>query len=60
MGPFANRMHALLTDGLTKGLPIERFNKLNMLSGMLNAPKEKGESKIPSGAFDRVGKVSVE
>jgi hypothetical protein len=40
-----------LADGLTKALGIERFNKLNELSGISTAPREVGMSRlVPSRA----------
>jgi hypothetical protein len=40
-----------LADGLTKALPIEKFNKLNVLSGIHAAPQDRGMSESdPSGA----------
>jgi hypothetical protein len=45
-----------LADGFTKALPIEKFNRLNNLSGIFSAPKDRGVSdgipKVAGEAMD--------
>jgi hypothetical protein len=50
-----------LKDGLTKALPIERFNRLNKLSGITDTCQNRGVSrKIFRKVSDGNGKNEIE